>query len=107
MGEAAQLLGSCKITESSDGLNPCEEPGNGIKKVCTVVSADSGEWSEEQEAALVKAMKQFGKELEDRWERVSEVVPGKSKVQCFKRFKELRELFRSKKGGTGGENPTE
>eukprot|EP00798_Chlamydomonas_sp_ICE-L_P018069 gene18069-24493_t len=61
------------------------------------VTAGSGEWNEEQEQALVNAMKEFGKELTDRWDRVAEVVPGKSKVQCFKRFKELREVFRSKK----------
>ena len=43
-----------------------------------------------------------------RWDRVAEVVPDKSKAQCFKRFKELRDLHRSKKveggapGGGGG-----
>jgi hypothetical protein len=35
-------------------------------KVKRVVSGDSGEWSEEQELALVQALKQFGKELPDR-----------------------------------------
>ena len=47
-----------------------------------------------------------GKELPDRWEQVSALVPGKSKAQCFKRFKEMREAFRAKKGseprGVGG-----
>lgn len=63
------------------------------------VVADSGEWSEEQELALVQALKQFGKELPDRWERISAVVPGKSKAACFKRFKELKEVFKAKKAG--------
>ncbi len=36
----------------------------------TVVSAASGEWSEEQELALVKALKQVGKDAEDRWGQV-------------------------------------
>lgn len=63
------------------------------------VVADSGEWSEEQELALVQALKQFGKELPDRWERISAVVPGKSKAACFKRFKELKEVFKAKKSG--------
>lgn len=40
-----------------------------------------------------------------RWERVAEVVPGKTKVQCFKRFKELREAFRGRKAGDGGAGP--
>jgi hypothetical protein len=31
------------------------------------VSAETGEWTEDQELALVAALKQFGKELSDRW----------------------------------------
>jgi DnaJ family protein C protein 2 len=61
------------------------------------VVADSGEWNEEQELALVQALKQYGKELTDRWERIAAVVPGKSKAACFKRFKELKEVFKAKK----------
>lgn len=48
-------------------------------------------------------MKIFGKELEDRWDRVAGAVPGKTKAQCFRRFKELREVFKAKKGGAGGD----
>ncbi len=67
------------------------------------VAWHTGEWTEEQELALVKALKQFGKELgTERWEKVAGVVPGKTKAQCFKRFKELREAFKAKKGGGGG-----
>ena len=36
---------------------------------------------------------------------MAEVVPGKTKVQCFKRFKELREAFRGRKAGDGGAGP--
>lgn len=36
----------------------------------------------------LQALKQFGKELgTERWEKVAGVVPGKTKAQCFKRFK--------------------
>jgi DnaJ family protein C protein 2 len=59
-------------------------------------------WSEEQELALVQALKRHGKELSDRWERVAAEVPGKGKSACFKRFKELREAFRAKTGGEDG-----
>ena len=51
------------------------------------------------------ALKQCPKELgAERWDAVAKLVPGRSKAQCFKRFKELREAFRSKKGagGAGG-----
>jgi DnaJ family protein C protein 2 len=48
---------------------------------------------------VLQALKQFGKELPDRWERIAGVVPGKGKAACFKRFKELRDVFRAKKDG--------
>lgn len=31
-----------------------------------------------------------------RWSAVAELVPGKSKQQCFKRFKELRDMHKAK-----------
>ncbi|MEW5320503.1 MAG: hypothetical protein WDW38_011571 [Sanguina aurantia] len=62
-------------------------------EVKSVVSLQTGEWSSEQEIALLAGLKAVGK-VPDRWDRISEVVPGKSKAQCFKRFKELQELLR-------------
>lgn len=61
--------------------------------------AKTGEWSEEQELALVKALKAVDKAADDRWEQVSLMVPGKTKAACFKRFKELKENFKAKKAG--------
>ncbi|GLC41260.1 hypothetical protein PLESTB_001081800 [Pleodorina starrii] len=91
---------------SDGGATSSAAPAKGGKKAAA--AADSGAWSEAQELALVAALKQCPKELgAERWDAVSALVPGKSKAQCFKRFKELREAFRSKKqaggGGEGGE----
>ena len=47
----------------------------------------------------VQAMKKYGKEVENRWERVAEEVSGKSHRQCLKRFKELRSSFKAAKSG--------
>ena len=44
-----------------------------------------------------QALKKFGKDDKERWENVSQDVPGKNKAECMRRFKELRESFRSKK----------
>ncbi|KAF3603958.1 hypothetical protein F2Q69_00038743 [Brassica cretica] len=39
----------------------------------------------------------FPKETTQRWERVAAAVPGKTVVQCKKKFAELKELIRSNK----------
>ncbi|CAI5531768.1 unnamed protein product [Closterium sp. Naga37s-1] len=56
-------------------------------------------WGEAQEVALVKALKAFPKDTDKRWDRIAAAVPGKSKAQCFKKFSELRQSFRTKKSG--------
>ncbi|KAF8098869.1 hypothetical protein N665_0257s0079 [Sinapis alba] len=56
-------------------------------------------WSAVLERALVQALKTFPKETSQRWERVAAAVPGKTMVQCKKKFAELKEFIRSKKTG--------
>lgn len=53
---------------------PAGSSGGGAKPK-KVASADSGEWSEAQELALVQGLKQFGKELPDRWGRSDACQP--------------------------------
>ncbi|XP_042514552.1 dnaJ homolog subfamily C member 2-like isoform X2 [Macadamia integrifolia] len=55
------------------------------------------EWSAVQERALVQALKTFPKETSQRWERVTAAVPGKTVIQCKKKFAMLKENFRNKK----------
>ncbi|CDY53316.1 BnaCnng24780D [Brassica napus] len=62
-------------------------------------SSDADGWSSVQERALVQALKTLTKETSQRWERVAAAVPGKTMVQCKKKFAELKELIRSKKAG--------
>ncbi|KAI5383432.1 uncharacterized protein LOC127106509 [Lathyrus oleraceus] len=54
-------------------------------------------WSAVQERALVQALKTFPKEANQRWERVAEAVPGKTVIQCKKKFALMKENFRNKK----------
>ncbi|CAH2054053.1 unnamed protein product [Thlaspi arvense] len=62
-------------------------------------SSDTDGWSAVQERALVQALKTFPKETTQRWERVAAAVPGKTMIQCKKKFAELKEIIRSKKTG--------
>ncbi|GBG67891.1 hypothetical protein CBR_g1010 [Chara braunii] len=58
-------------------------------------------WTDAQDVALVKALKAFPKDTPQRWDRIAQAVPGRSKSQCFKRFSELRENFRRKRNEGG------
>ncbi len=44
------------------------------------LSDKKSNWSQEQQSLFEKALKQFTKETPNRWERISESVPGKTKV---------------------------
>lgn len=59
------------------------------------------DWTETEDMALVAALKTFPKDTLKRWDKVADVVPGRSKAQCFKRFSELRESFRNSKADQG------
>lgn len=56
-------------------------------------------WSATQERALVQALKTFPKDASQRWERVAAAIPGKTVIQCRKKFLSMKEDFRSKKSG--------
>ena len=53
-------------------------------------------WTQEQQSFFEKSLKQFTKETPNRWERISESVPGKSKDECIERFKALCESLKKK-----------
>ncbi|KAL3137123.1 hypothetical protein ABBQ32_006697 [Trebouxia sp. C0010 RCD-2024] len=63
----------------------------------------TAEWTEESQKLLVNALKEIGKQVPDRWQRVAEVVPGKTRAQCQKLFRELKNDFRAKKDATSSE----
>lgn len=157
-GDAAQLLEPGAVPAAAAAAPVPAAPAAPAAAAPAVVSAASGDWSEVQELALVKALKQVGKDAEDRWgqvraglvwgvrlvqgtcaacvwwlvaalhllwqlaaallsrappgcghrapcppcpsnRQVSALVPGKTKAQCFKRFKELKDAHKAKKTG--------
>ncbi|KAF5448651.1 hypothetical protein F2P56_029161 [Juglans regia] len=92
--------GDLKIDNSEESLtgstnNQNASDSNAANGVCS--SSEQDVWSAVQERALVKALKTFPKEANQRWERVAAAVPGKTVNQCKKQFALLKESFRSKK----------
>ncbi|KAL3221647.1 hypothetical protein MRX96_029275 [Rhipicephalus microplus] len=55
------------------------------------------DWSQEQQKCMEAALQMFPKGTEDRWDRIAEAVPGKSKEECMLRFKFLVEQLKRRK----------
>jgi len=56
-----------------------------------------GVWSADEQAQLEAAMKKYPSSLgAKRWGLIAECVPGRSKRECYTRFKELVEFYKSK-----------
>jgi len=54
-------------------------------------------WGPEEQKLLEQALKTYPASTPERWERISECIPNRSKKDCMKRYKELAELIRAKK----------
>jgi DnaJ family protein C protein 2 len=54
-------------------------------------------WSVPEQKALEQALKTFPSTVTDRWERIAECIPTRSKKDCMVRYKELVEIIQAKK----------
>ena len=103
VGEAAKALApSSSATDGSASASPAKAAAGDAdassSPPASPAPADAPAWTEEQELALVRALKTFGKELgTERWEKVSAAVPGQSAAACLRRFKELKAAVKSTK----------
>jgi len=57
----------------------------------------SAEWSAEQQRALEQALARFPASVEDRWDRIEEAVPGKTRAECVSRYKQIVAALKAKK----------
>ena len=54
-------------------------------------------WTSDEQKVLEQALKTYPATLPDRWERIAECLPSRSKKDCMVRYKELVELIQAKK----------
>ncbi|XP_053572515.1 dnaJ homolog subfamily C member 2 [Bombina bombina] len=59
--------------------------------------ADSTPWTTEEQKLLEQALKTYAVNTPERWEKIAAAVPGRSKKDCMKRYKELVEMVKAKK----------
>lgn len=85
--------------QSTSAYASNEKPVGGVVSASNEVSSGTEQdvWSETQERALIQALRTFPKDINQRWERVAAAVPGKTVIQCRRKFALMKENFRSKK----------
>lgn len=57
-------------------------------------------WTKEEQSLLEQAIKTFPVSTADRWDRIAECIPGRTKKECLKRVKELVDQVNAKKKAT-------
>lgn len=54
-------------------------------------------WTKEEQALLEQAMKTYPVSTPDRWDRIAECIPNRTKKDCLRRVKELVDLVNAKR----------
>lgn len=75
---------------------PKELNGTATSTKPTVESKESKVWTKEEQALLEQAIKTYPVSTPDRWDRIAECVPNRTKKDCLKRVKELVDLVNAK-----------
>lgn len=60
-------------------------------------SSNAGPWGKDEQALLEQAMKTYPVSTPDRWDRIAECIPNRSKKDCLRRVKELVDLVNAKR----------
>lgn len=60
-------------------------------------AVDKSTWSKEEQALLEQAMKTYPVSTADRWDRIAECIPNRSKKDCLRRVKELVDRVNAKR----------
>lgn len=63
----------------------------------TAVTVESKSWTKEEQALLEQAMKTFPISTPERWDRIAECIPNRTKKDCLRRVKELVDRVNAKR----------
>lgn len=81
-----------KPTQTNNHADGTESKINGDQ-----TAAEKKTWTKEEQTLLEQAIKTYPLSTVDRWERIAECIPNRSKKDCLKRVKELVDLVNSRK----------
>lgn len=63
-------------------------------------------WTAEEQKLLEQALKTYPVNTPERWEKIAVTIPGRTKKDCMKRYKELVEMVKAKKAAQDQVNTT-
>lgn len=66
--------------------------------------ATASTWSKSEQQLLEQALKTYPSSTAERWDRIAECIPNRSKKDCMKRYKELVETIKAKKAAQANLN---
>merc|ERR1712223_670909 len=96
-GEEVQTEVKSVENSTQDVTQSSNSASNGTPGTSTAAAPVEDVWSQAQQKALESSLVQFPKGSTERWERIANKVPGKTKEQCIQRFKTLAEMVKKKK----------
>lgn len=88
-GEVGKKVGKPTNAEANDSKN-------GIKQEVP--------WTSTEQQLLEQALKTYPASTAERWDRIAECIPSRSKKECMKRYKELVEIIKAKKAAQAAVN---
>lgn len=90
-----------EIKRSRDDVLITEQPSVRTEFDGPAAKTDKAEaekpWTKEEQAQLEAALKAIPASAENRWDKIAEMIPTRTKKECIQRFKKLAELVKQRK----------
>lgn len=101
----ARVKDNTQISEKIDPANKVTIKANGnINKTENTAKPEVNgtaklevPWTPTEQQLLEQALKTYSNATPDRWDRIADCIPSRSKKECMRRYKELVEIIKAKK----------
>ncbi|XP_060066301.1 dnaJ homolog subfamily C member 1-like [Ylistrum balloti] len=87
-------------------VQPVESATTGVNSVTSKSTDDADQWNKNQQTILEWNLRQYPKGTDQRWEKIAQQIPGKTKEDCILRYKYLADLVKKKKELSQGQSNT-